>query len=283
MAATEVGEHVAPHEVLDSEDIAEDLVGVGTGDTVHAVEAHGEVLPVDELLDLAKVEQLLHKLHVELGVVYHVHRVLVQRAFHSGEDGLAHGAGVYGLVALKQGILGDLEGLRKYFLGHVLEGRSSILPVELDSEVLVGASGVVAGREDDASEAVAGVEASVVLVELSDEGGDGGGGEEAVLPYDNFLDAIGHGDLDDGLGGDVIVEPAVSRHYQSLSLVLGLGEGVEDGLDEVLEVVRLLEDLDLLPEATGAWLLVLVRRGDLDGLGLNRGLHEYSIGLFQCI
>ena len=41
---------------------------------------------------------------------------------------------------------------------------------------------------------------------------------------------------------------------------------VEDRLDEVLEIVLLLEDLGLLPEATCARFLIVVRLFDLDSL-----------------
>ena len=86
----------------------------------------------------------------------------------------------------------------------------------------------------------------------------------------DLSDAVGGSDLDDLLDCDVVVVSAVAGNDEGLSDIVDLRsllvEGIEDGLNEVLEVVRLGEDLDFLSEAASAWLLILVGFVDGDGL-----------------
>lgn len=60
---------------------------------------------------------------------------------------------------------------------------------------------------------------------------------------------------------------AIASDNQGGTLGTG-GDGVEGGLDEVLGVVLLLEDLDALTETAGAWALAIE---GLCGNGLDRG------------
>lgn len=73
---------------------------------------------------------------------------------------------------------------------------------------------------------------------------DGGGGEDAVLSDDEVLDTVTSSNLDDLLDALGRVEATVSSNDERGSLSAGGGDSREDGLDEVLGVVLLLEDGD---------------------------------------
>lgn len=60
----------------------------------------------------------------------------------------------------------------------------------------------------------------------------------------------------DGIGREVTTIPSDDESGTFGTSV----DGVEGGLDEVLGVVLLLENLDALAEATGAWSLVAIGR-----------------------
>lgn len=81
--------------------------------------------------------------------------------------------------------------------------------------------------------------------------GDSGRREDTVLADDEVGDAVPRCDLDDlldALGG---VETPVSTDDESRTLRARGGDPFEDGLDEVLRVVLLLEDYDSVQREEG--------------------------------
>ena len=44
----------------------------------------------------------------------------------------------------------------------------------------------------------------------------------------DLSDSIRDGDLNDGLGGHVVVVAAITRYHESLAVVLRFGQGIED-------------------------------------------------------
>ena len=82
----------------------------------------------------------------------------------------------------------------------------------------------------------------------ADEVAGGRSGHDAVLADEELLHAICGTDLCNDLGDLGVVEAAITTDDEGGALST-LGDGVEDGGNEVLGVVGLLEDLDLLAEA----------------------------------
>ena len=74
----------------------------------------------------------------------------------------------------------------------------------------------------------------------------------------DFADAIADSDLNNSLSSYIVVISAISRNNEGFANILFFRECVENRLYEIFEVVLLLEDLDLLSEATGSWLLILI-------------------------
>ena len=107
----------------------------------------------------------------------------------------------------------------------------------------------MAGGQDDAALGLA----------LADDAGGGWGGEDAATSHQGLGHSVGRGHAQDGLNGLAVVEAPVAADHQGAALQAGLG--VEDRLDEVLEIIRLLEDLDLLAQSGGAWTLSGERLG----------------------
>ncbi len=239
VVAAEVGQGgaVADGARRRAEAVLEDLGGVGAGDGGHGVEGHAEAAG-EHGADGGEVEERLH----QLGVV------------GDGVDDLdGHVAELLGadLVEVEVGgvedlVLVDLLGALVDRLGDPLGGGAAVADVVLDAEVFLRAAGVVAGGEDDAA----------VGAVLADDVGGGGGGEDAALPDQHPAEAVGGGHLQRDLDDLAVEVAAVAADHQRLA-----GEvlqAVEDRLDEVLHVVRLLEVRNLLAQAGGAGLLVVV-------------------------
>jgi len=175
--------------------------------------------------------------------------------FEFWEEVVTDEVGVNWLVSFQHGVfLYDLR-LSKNFFGDTLKRWSTILAVELDSEIFIWATRVVTGAENDASKAIA---CFVILVQLSDHSGYSWGREEAVLADIDFFDAVADGDFDDSLSSYVVVISTISRHYKGFANILGFRKGIENRLYEIFEVVLLFEDLHLFPEATCSGLLVVI-------------------------
>jgi hypothetical protein len=158
------------------------------------------------------------------------------------------------------------EGLRVAVdrLGDAFGRRPAVAGVVFDAEVAVRPARVVAGRQDDAAEGLA----------LADHATRRRRRQDAVLPHQHAAEAVGRRHAHDGLDGHIVVEPAVTAQHERLALESF--ERVEDGLDEVLQVMRLLEDGDLLAKARGSWALARNGLG-----GDSHHIHESSLSLFR--
>mmetsp|Transcript_8637 Transcript_8637/g.27096 ORF Transcript_8637/g.27096 Transcript_8637/m.27096 type:complete len:1102 (-) Transcript_8637:19-3324(-) len=266
VVAAEVGEGVGVHAARlgEAELGDEEGFGVWTGDAVHGVEDHGEVGPGEEGLDDVEVEDGLEEVDVRLDAVDDL----------DGDDGRA-------VLGLDPGLaeLGDVDvgegfahvdrgdGLRVGVdeVGELLGRGAAVLAVVLDAKVLVGPARVVGGGEEEGAK---GLLPDGAL--LADDGRERGRAGDAVLGDPDAPDAVGRGDLDDDLDGGVVVEAAVpaddERHVGDVR-ARGDERG-EGGLDEVVEVVALHEELGLLPQARGPGLLAVdgrrLERRDLE-------------------
>lgn len=88
--------------------------------------------------------------------------------FEFWEQMIADEVGVNWLVSLQHGILFYDFRLIKDFFGDTLKRWSTILAVELDSEIFIWTTRVVTSTKNDASKAIA---CFVILVQLSDHCG----------------------------------------------------------------------------------------------------------------
>ena len=68
MSTSKIAKDIAPHEILDLEDLSEDFLGVWTGDSVHSIETHGEVWSCKQRLDAVEVEKGAHQLDVLISI-----------------------------------------------------------------------------------------------------------------------------------------------------------------------------------------------------------------------
>ena len=229
--------------------VLEDLGGVGAGDGVHGVEGHGEAA-LEHRADRGEVEQRLH----QLGVVGdRVDDLDGHAAEVAGADRVEVDVG-----GVEDAVFGDGFRAGVDRLGDLLRRRAAVADVVLDAEVLGRAAGVVAGREDDAAEGAV----------LADDVGGGGRREDAAAADEDAAEAVGGGHLQRGLDDLAVEVAAVAADDQGLALEAF--EAVEDRLDEVLDVGRLLEVRDLLAQARGAGLLVVEGPG---GEGRGHGGH----------
>jgi hypothetical protein len=142
-------------------------------------------------------------------------------------------------------------------VGNLLRGGSSVGDVELDTEIVVGSTRVVARSQQD----------TTISLLAPDQSRDSRGGKNRVLTKDNVLDTVTGSELEDdlhGLRGEV---SSVTTNNESLAFG-STGHGGQGSLDKVLGVVLLLEDLDSLSQTGGSGLLARV---GLSGDGLNVG------------
>ncbi len=249
MVPAEVGQrHPVAHSAGGGAEAAlEDLGGIGAGDGVHGVEGHAEAAG-KERADGVEVEEGLHQRRV---VVHRIDHVDAHAAVGLEAD----------LVEVEVGgdqdaVFVDHPRAREDRLGDALWRGTAIPDVVLDAEVLGRPAGIMAGRQDDATEGAA----------VADEVARGRGREEAALPDQHPAEAVGGGHLQGDLD-DLAVEVApVAADHQRLALEAL--EAVEDRLDEVLHVVGLLEMRHLLAQARSAGLLVQIGGGG-DGLDVH--------------
>jgi len=216
---------------LRPEHTLENLLRVGAGDGVHGVEAHGEQPGVEELADALEVEQLLHQHRVVGDRVddLHGHPADRRRAALIEVDR----CGLDGQVAV------DLSGAVVDRLGHGLGGGAAVRDVELDPEVAVGPAGVVTGRQDQApwarrlriTQDAAGVDSQPCWPTTVRATPLAAASRRITAPLP-------------------VVVAAVAAEHQGPATQGRLG--VEDRLDEVLEVAGGLEYRHLLAQAGGA-------------------------------
>ena len=94
---------------------------------------------------------------------------------------------------------------------------------------------------------------------LSDQAGGGGGRQQAPASYQQSPDPIGRSHLDDDLCRLPVVVSAIATQHQGDAL--RVADGVQNGLNEVLKVMWLQDDLDFLAQARSSGLLVFERLG----------------------
>ena len=226
----------------------ENAMRIGSGDRSHGVELHGEA-GVDQVADRVEVEQRLHQFGIVGHRVDHLHH-------HGAKPRLADATKVH-VGRSGDAIAGDRPGALIDRVGELLGRRAAIAGIVLDAEVALRPTGIVAGRQDDAAKRLV----------LADEVRGRWRGHEAVLPHHHAPEAIGCSHADGGLDDVRVVVAAVAADHQCLPRKTL--ERVEDRLDEVLRVVRLLEHRHLLAQSRGAGLLAFERLG---GDGENHGL-----------
>jgi hypothetical protein len=124
----------------------------------------------------------------------------------------------------------DRGGLGVDELGELLGRRPAVVAVELDPKVLVEPARVVRGREDE------GAKRNKPARAVAHDGGDGGGGEQAVLADPEARDAVRRADLQDRLDRLLVEEAAVARDDERAALVRGpvRVQRVKRGLDKVV-------------------------------------------------
>jgi hypothetical protein len=242
MVPAEVGQghpvaHGARHR---PEPALQDLRGVGARHRVHGVEGHAEAAG-EHGADGVEVEERLHQRGVVGDRVDHLDR-------HRPERPLAERVDVH-VRRVGHLVLVDLARAVEDRLGDALRRRTAVADVVLDAEVLVRAAGVVAGREHDAAEGAV----------LADHVRGGGRRQDAALADQHPAEAVGGRHLQRDLDHLAVEVAPVAADDQRLALVPL--QAVEDRLDEVLHVVRLLEVRHLLAQARGAGLLIVVRSG----------------------
>ena len=178
----------------------EDRVGVGAGDGVHGVEAHGEA-GGEHGADGGEVEQGRHQRLVVGDRVQDLDR-------HPADLGGANAIEVE--VGGVQGpVFGDGPGVGEDRVGDLLGRRAAIADIVLDAEIAVRPAGIVAGGEDDAAECLA----------AADHAGGGRSGEEAALPDQHPAEAVGGGHPDHLLHDLAVVVAAVAADHERLALV----------------------------------------------------------------
>ena len=142
-------------------------------------------------------------------------------------------------------------------VGDLLRRRAAVADIVFDAEIAVGAAGIMARRQDDPA----------IGAERADQRRDRGRRHDAALADDDAAEAVGDRDADRLLDRLAIVVAPVAADHQRLA---GKAvERIEDRLDEILDVVRLLELRHFLAQAGGARLLVEIGLGfdDADHAG----------------
>ncbi len=242
MTATEIGRRRAvDHRALGrAESILDDAVRVGAGDGVHGIELHAEAARKHGAYPV-EIEQRLHELGIVGDRIDHLHD---HGARMVGADGAQVDVGcVDGEVAV------DDLGAREHRVGDLLGRRATIADIVLDAKIAIRPARVVARRQHQAAEGVV----------MANDMARSGGRQQAVLPDQHGAEAVGRGDANNALDGDVVEVAAVAADHQRLALVAL--ERVEDRLHEVLDIVGTAELAHPLAQAGGAGLLVGERGG----------------------
>ena len=98
--------------------------------------------------------------------------------------------------------------MRKDLLGDALERRSSIAPVEFDSEIFFWSCRVMTGRKNNSSEAVT---LPMLFIELPNQSRDSRSGKQIVSSDVDVLDPIGQRDVQANSGGMSVPVSSISR------------------------------------------------------------------------
>ena len=218
----------------------EDRVSVGAGYRVQGVEAHAK--PGGEQgADGVEIEQGLHQRQILGDRVDHLdlHALDLDRPKAVDVDVRRVG----NLVGRDRLALGEDR------LGDVLRRRAAGADIVFDPEIPMRPAGIVARRQDDAAEGV----------KRPDQRRDRRGRENSALADDDAAEAVGGGDLDHDLDRLAVEEPPVAAEHQRLALEAL--ERVENRLDEVFEIARLLKHRNLLAQSRCSRPLVGERLG----------------------
>ncbi len=120
-------------------------------------------------------------------------------------------------------------GVLKHRIGEGGRGGPTVGAIDLDAEVTVLTTGVVAGGQDDAADGLS----------LPDQVGGGWGGEDATGGDDHLAEAMGGAHPQDHIDGTAVAVTAVSSKNQGAAL--HTRQCAERCFDETLEVMGLLE------------------------------------------
>jgi hypothetical protein len=198
MPATEVRQRLTVHHRTRrrAEALLEDRLRVGARDRVHGVETQTETPAAEHLRQGLEVKQAFHELRVIAHGIddLHLHAAQVEAALHGEID----------VRCLAGQVVTDGEALAVDRVGYRLRGGTAVGAVELDAEVALRATGVVAGGEDDA--AVGSV--------LADQARGGGGRQQAIPGDDHPLEAVRRRHRQDALYRLAIVVASVTADYQ---------------------------------------------------------------------
>ncbi len=202
---------------------------------MHGVEAHPEFARGEQVANGAEVEQLLHQLGVVGDGIDHLDG-------HPAKGGLAQPVDL-DIVCFEDGVRGYFPGMGEDRLGDLFRRRTAVGSVVFDAEVLVRTTGIMAGRQDDPPERLV----------LADDTGRRRRRQDTALAHQDPAETVGRRHPEDDLNGFVVVVAAIAAENQRLATIAF--EGIENRLNEILQVVRLLENLHFLTKPGGSRLL----------------------------
>mmetsp|Transcript_5870 Transcript_5870/g.14695 ORF Transcript_5870/g.14695 Transcript_5870/m.14695 type:complete len:275 (-) Transcript_5870:159-983(-) len=226
-------------------------LGIGSIHTVHRIICHGEVITIKQCLDGVEVKDGLQQIHMILGRRNDLNdnRAASIVRFNGGRSSLSD-------INLRE-VCADLVALDRRSvsiccLHEVFGSGATVLCVVLDAKILLWASRVVAGSEDESAKRLLPHRTT-----FTDGGRDGRGREQSILANPETLHAIGDTHPDDRLDGLIVVVTPVSSDQKSALRHIGTSRNnsIKYRLDEVVEVVLRHELLGLLTEARSSWLL----------------------------
>lgn len=202
MAAAKVLEDITPHEIVDSEALLEDFLGVWARDTMHTVKAHCKILSVDKGADLVEIEEVLHEVDIIIRTIDNIdcdYFAVDELLF-----ALADFAQVDGFIINKSLIGFHLLCFGEHRLRHSFRSWTTVRAIKLDTEIFVWSARVVTGREDHATHAI--------LIHSPDKVGNRRSREKSILTNKYLSDAVGKGDLNDLMNRSFVIISSVTSN-----------------------------------------------------------------------
>ena len=177
----------------------EQASGVGPGDGMHGVKGQGEVA-ANQIADLIEVEQLLHQGNEIIDAVdnHNLHRA----------DAVQTRGIQWDFWSLNNRVLLQGFGALEHRIGEGGGGGATVGAVDLDAEVTVLTTRVVAGGKDDAADGLA----------LPDQIGGGRRGEDSAGGDDHLAEAVGRAHPQDHVDGTAVAVTAVAPHHKGAAL-----------------------------------------------------------------
>ena len=239
MGVGEVGVGVAFAEILQGDAVAnaacrctqkffEQPRGVGPGHRMHGIEGQRKIA-ADQIADAVEVEQLLHQLDEVVDAIDHFNN-------HGADGMVARGIETDGW-SINDRILLQGFGAFVHRIGEGGWSGATVGAVHLHAEVAVGATRVMAGRQDDAADRLA----------AANQVGGRRSGEDPAGGGDYFADAMGGCHAQDHINGTAVAVAAIATEHKGASL--HTREGAEDRFNEAFQIVRLLELLAAFAQA----------------------------------